>query len=73
MVPRTPGFTFGDSSFTNIKQNWLQVAGSLNAIYNISKNFGVLANFLYTEENRRLESYSQAFDPNTQKIKSPLG
>lgn len=73
MVPRTPGFTFGNSVFTNIKQNWLQVAGSLNATYNISKNFGVLANFLYTEENRRLESYSQAFDPNTQKIKSPLG
>lgn len=73
MTPRTPGFVFGANDFQSIKTNWLQVAGSLNATYNISKNFGVLANFLYTEENRRLESYSQAFNPNTNKIKSPLG
>ncbi len=73
MTPRTPGFTFGPDDFKNINQNWFQIAGSLNATYNITKNFGVLANFLYTEENRRLESYSQAFEPNTKKIKSPLG
>ena len=73
MTPRAPGFTFGPDDFKNINENWFHVAGSLNATYNITKNFGVLANFLYTEENRRLESYSQAFEPNTNKIKSPLG
>ncbi|KPE52765.1 TonB-dependent receptor [Chryseobacterium indologenes] len=73
LAPRTPGFTFGPDDFKNINENWFHVAGSLNATYNITKNFGVLANFLYTEENRRLESYSQAFEPNTNKIKSPLG
>ncbi len=73
LAPRTVGFSFTDpSQFNQINQSFFQVAGSLNATYNVSKNFGLLANFLYTEENRRLESYSQAFEPNTNKIKSPL-
>ncbi|OXB07826.1 TonB-dependent receptor [Flavobacterium pectinovorum] len=74
LTPKTVGFSFTDpSQFNQINKNFFQISGSLNATYNISKNFGVIANFLYTEENRRLESYSQAFDPNTDKIKSPLG
>ncbi len=74
LTPRTIGFNFTDpAQFDHISQSFFQIAGSLNATYNITKNFGVLANFLYTEENRRLESYSQAFEPNTNKIKSPLG
>ncbi|MGE4513917.1 MAG: TonB-dependent receptor [Chryseobacterium sp.] len=74
LTPRTVGFNFTDpAQFDHISQSFFQIAGSLNATYNITKNFGVLANFLYTEENRRLESYSQAFEPNTNKIKSPLG
>lgn len=73
MTPRTPNFVFGPNDFQDINENWFQVAGSLNATYNISKNFGLLANFLYTEENRRLESYSQPFTPDTGKIRSPLG
>ncbi|CAM3124814.1 TonB-dependent receptor [Chryseobacterium flavum] len=73
LTPRSPGFTFENTPFTKISHNWFHIAGSVNATYNINKNFGLIANFLYTEENRRLESYSQAFDPNTNKIKSPLG
>ncbi len=72
-TPRTTNFVFGANDFQNIKENWFHVAGILNATYNINKNFGLLANFLYTEENRRLESYSTAFAPDTGKIKSPLG
>ena len=72
-TPRTTNFVFGANDFQNIKENWFHVGGSLNATYNINKNFGLLANFLYTEENRRLESYSTAFAPDTGKIKSPLG
>lgn len=74
LTPRTVGFNFTDpSQFNSINQSFFQVSGSINATYNITKKFGVIANFLYTEENRRLESYSQAFEPNTTKIKSPLG
>ena len=74
LTPRTIGFNFTDpAQFNQIKQSFYQIGGSLNATYNINKNFGVIANLLYTEENRRLESYSQAFEPNTNKIKSPLG
>ncbi|AJW62308.1 hypothetical protein VO54_00822 [Elizabethkingia miricola] len=73
LTPRQPGFTFEDADFTNINHNWLQFGAAVNATYNISRNFGLLANFQYNEENTRLENYSQAFEPNTEKIKSPLG
>lgn len=72
-TPRSPNFVFGADDFQNIKENWFHLAGSLNATYNINKNFGLIANFQYNEENRRLESYSQPFTPDTGKIKSPLG
>lgn len=70
---RYNGFTLADAEMTSINYNWLQVGGTVNATYNINQNFGLMANFHYNEENRRLESYSQAFTPNTKKIKSPLG
>ncbi|OPC66436.1 TonB-dependent receptor [Elizabethkingia bruuniana] len=73
LTPREPGFVFRAGDFTGIKQNWFHIGGNINATYNISKSFGLLANFLYTEENRRLESYSLPFTPDTGKIKSPLG
>ncbi|KAF5296542.1 hypothetical protein FQR65_LT19822 [Abscondita terminalis] len=73
LTPRKPGFTFRDAVFTNINYNWLQLGGAVSATYNILKSFGLLANFQYNEENTRLESYSQAFEPNPRKIKSPLG
>ncbi|SHK14640.1 TonB-dependent receptor [Chryseobacterium polytrichastri] len=73
LAPRHADFVFQPGDFSNFKNNWFHIGGSLNAKYNINKNFGLFANFLYTEENRRLESYSQALVPNTSKIKSPLG
>lgn len=73
MTPRPANFVFESGDFQNIKESWFHLGGSLNATYNITKKFGLLANFLYTEENRRLESYSQAYTPDTGKIKSPLG
>jgi hypothetical protein len=74
LTPRTIGFNFTDpNQFNKIDENFFQIAGSINATYNITKKFGVLANFQYNEESTRLESYSQAFEPNTRKIKSPLG
>ncbi|HAY3563095.1 TPA: TonB-dependent receptor [Elizabethkingia meningoseptica] len=73
LSPRFAGFTFQNAVFTDVNRNWLQVGGAVTATYNIVKSFGLLANFQYNEENTRLESYSQAFEPNTRKIKSPLG
>lgn len=46
LTPRTIGFNFTDpAQFDHISQSFFQIAGSLNATYNITKNFGVLANF----------------------------
>jgi hypothetical protein len=72
-TPRTVGFTLQNAELTKINRSWFHIAGSVNATYNIVRNFGVLANYLHTEENRRLESYSTNFDPNTKKIMTDIG
>lgn len=69
---RTEGFTMQDAALTNINDSYFHVAGNLNLNYNITKNFGALANFLYTEENGRLESFSTAIAPSVVKSRSPL-
>ena len=66
-------FTIQDAEKTPINKNWFNIAGKINASYNLTKKFGVLANFQYTEEKGRLERYSAALDPNTTTSKSPLG
>ena len=71
-TPRSEGFTLAEAELTDIDESYFHVAGNLNANYNITKNFGVLGNFLYTEENGRLENFSTAIDPSVVKSRSPL-
>jgi hypothetical protein len=71
-TPRSVGFTMQDAELTAINDSYFHVAGNINANYNITKNFGALANFLYTEENGRLESFSTAMPPSVVKSRSPL-
>ena len=71
-TPRSEGFTLAEAELTDIDESYFHVAGNLNANYNITKNFGVLGNFLYTEENGRLENFSTATDPSVVKSRSPL-
>ncbi|MEH6657645.1 TonB-dependent receptor [Leeuwenhoekiella marinoflava] len=73
LSPRGADFTLQDADIENIDKNWFHIAGKLNATYNLTNKFGLLANFQYTEENGRLESYSAAATPNTTTSKSPLG
>lgn len=71
-TPRSEGFTMNEAELTTISDSYFHVAGNLNANYNITKNFGALVNFLYTEENGRLESFSTAIPPSVVKSRSPL-
>ncbi|WP_338733029.1 TonB-dependent receptor [Mangrovimonas cancribranchiae] len=71
-TPRSVGFTLADAELTDIDHSFFHIAGNINANYNITKNFGVLANFLYTEENGKLESYSSPISPSVVKSRSPL-
>ena len=73
MDARTPGFVVDKSNLDHINKNWFHLAGTFNATYNIVSNFGVLANFLYMEENGKLNDLSAAFIPNFVKSKAPLG
>ncbi|WBL23070.1 TonB-dependent receptor [Zunongwangia sp. HRR-M8] len=66
-------FTIQDAEKSPIDKNWFNIAGKVNATYNLTKKFGVLANLQYTEENGRLERYSAPINPNTTTSKSPMG
>jgi len=69
---RFTGWTLTDAELTNINKSFFNLAGNINANYNITKNFGALASFQYNEESARLESYSTAYAPNLDKSRSPL-
>ncbi|UII27495.1 hypothetical protein LVD15_03420 [Fulvivirga maritima] len=57
----------------SFNEGWLQLGGKINANYNLTKNFGLIGNFLYTEENGRLNDFSTSFVPNLKTRKTPLG
>ncbi len=73
LTTRTPGFVLADGTPTYFKDSWFQISGDINAVYKLTKNFGLLAEFLYVEKNGQLESYSGNVVPNLQKTKSPMG
>lgn len=62
-----------DEEKATFDEGWLNLAGNINASYNLTKGFGLIANFLYTEENGRLNDFSTAYVPNLKKRKTPLG
>ncbi len=71
-TPRSPGLVFDEANRQNFDHDWVHIAGKFNATYNILNNFGVVGNFLYTEENGLLGDYSGAPYPNLTKSRSPL-
>lgn len=73
LTPRKPGFLLKDAKIEHVKDSYFNVAGYLNARYNINKNFGLLANILYSEDNGGLENYNTRYVPNMKKSKSPMG
>ncbi|MCH4181554.1 MAG: hypothetical protein LKF48_00095 [Prevotella sp.] len=73
LSPRNVGFTLDNSEFENIHDNLFNIAGFVNAKYNITKEFGVVANFQYTETNGGLENYNLPAEPNMKKSRVPLG
>lgn len=70
---RGANLVFNPVEKTYFDHNWLHVAANLQGSYNLTHNFGLLANFLYTETNDRLENYSGAYQPNLDKIRTPMG
>lgn len=71
-TPRTAGMTFDPSEKTYFENDFYNIGGSINTVFKIFKNAGVLADFTYTENNVRLESFSGNIQPNLGKTKAPL-
>lgn len=70
---RKVGFTLQDAEISKVKDSYYNIAGYVNAKYNLTRNFGLIANALYSEDNGGLENYNTKFLPNMKKSKSPMG
>lgn len=69
---RTAGFTLQDKVLTPFNHSWFNVGASVNAVYKITKHFGLIGDFIYSENNGTLNDYSSAFTPNMKESKSPF-
>lgn len=58
---------------TKINKDWFNKAFMLNAVYKMTKNFGLLGEVAYNEQAGHLENYSAGNDPNLKKSKIPEG
>ena len=70
---RKAGFVLANAEISQVKDSYFNVAGFLNARYNVNRNFGFMANVLYSEDNGGLENYNTQYLPNMKKSKSPMG
>lgn len=56
---------------TAIKKDWLNKAFMINAVYKMTRNFGLLGEATYNEQAGHLENYSAGNEPNLKKSKIP--
>jgi len=68
---RTPNFTIIDKTLVNENDNWVNFGANLNLVYKISKQFGLNAQFMYSETNPLLNDFALGKDLDLTKIKSP--
>jgi hypothetical protein len=61
-----------DYDFTSFDHDWYHLNASLKAVYKLTKNFGLMGEFLYQEKHGQLENYSGAYTPEFSKTKSPM-
>lgn len=73
LTNRKAGFILQNAEISKVKDSYYNIAGYVNARYNINRNFGLLANVLYGEDNGGLENYNTKYLPNMKKSKSPMG
>lgn len=73
LSPRKAGFTIPNAEISKAKDSYFNIAGYVNARYNITRNFGVMLNALYSEDNGGLENYNTKYMPNMKKSQSPMG
>ncbi|MDO4164042.1 MAG: hypothetical protein Q4D56_06610 [Bacteroides sp.] len=73
LTNRSAGFTLANAEISKVKDSYYNIGGYLNARYNLNRNFGLMANVLYGEDNGGLENYNTKFLPNMKKSKSPMG
>lgn len=69
---RYAGFIIPDAEISKVKDSYYNVSGYINARYNLSRNFGLTANILYSEDYGGLENYNTNYLPNMKKSKSPM-
>ncbi len=73
--PHTPAPDdfIGDNPTTDINKDWLNKAFTANAVYKITRTFGLLGELTYNEQAGHLENYSGAVDPDVKQSRIPGG
>lgn len=72
LTRRTPGIVFDPNQKTDFDNDFFHISGSLNTTYNLTKKFGLIGDFLVTQENGKLGDYSAAVEPLLKRSTSPL-
>lgn len=67
----TTGIPYMDNKKTDIDENFFNKALMVNAVYKITRSFGVLGEFSYNEQAGHLESYSAGNYPDLKQSKIP--
>lgn len=70
---RNYNIPYFDNKKTKINKDWFNKAFMFNAVYKMTRNFGLLAEAAYNEQAGHLENYSVGNDPNLKKSKIPEG
>lgn len=61
------------SQRTDVKKDWFRKSFSLDAVYNLTKRFGLLGEVSYNEQYGHMESYSAGNEPNIKRSMVPEG
>jgi len=69
---RTAGFTFAGLQKSYFDYDWMHFGGTANLVYKATDNFGLTADFIYTEKHGQLEDFSGGYRPDYKKTKSPF-
>jgi len=70
---RSANFTFDGLEKSYFNYDWMHLGATSNLIYKATDNFGITADFIYTEKHGQLEDFSGGYKPDYKKTKSPYG
>lgn len=70
-LARPKNFTILDKTLTEHNHNWWHKSATANVVYKITKQFGVMGDFIYNERHGQLQDYAANYEPSYNTTKTP--